>query len=249
MRRFLISLFVLALLASGCGLIEGDSEGSTGHVSRVVDGDTIELADGRKVRYLGVNTPEQGQPFYAEAAAYNEGLVLDQDVRLEFDVDTVDKYGRILAHVFVQDLHVNLELVRQGYANVYTVPPNVRYADELLAAEREARQAQRGLWAASGVPLRLTNLDPVAEWVELSHQGGEPIDLTGYTLKDEANHIYVFDGFSLQPGESVRLYTVSGRDTAAKLYWGIDDKGVWNNDGDTAYLRAPDGALVDLFTY
>jgi micrococcal nuclease len=255
MRRWKWSVIAIAmaLWLVGCDIAQPSRESGEGsqavRVSQVVDGDTIELADGRHVRYLGINAPEHDQPFYQEAKQFNADLVADQLVELEFDVDTIDRYGRTLAHVFVNGTHVNLELLRQGYANVYTVPPNLKYNDEFLAAEREARQQQRGLWAQSGTPLRITALDPVNEWVELVNEGDQPIDLSGYTLKDEANHIYTFDDFYLEPNRSVRLYTSNGRDTDSKLYWGLGIDTVWNNSGDTAYLRDPNGSLVDLYTY
>lgn len=221
----------------------------TGRVSLVIDGDTVQLADGRKVRYLGINTPERGQPFYEEAKALNAELVAGQVVTLEFDLDTIDQYGRTLAHVFVDGTHVNLELVRQGYANVYTVPPNLKYSEDLLAAQRIARERQRGLWAQSGTPVRITALDPLDEWIEFTNQGDQPINLSGYTLKDEANHIYTFGDFTLAAGATVRLYSENGQNSATTLYWGLGTETVWNNNGDTAYLRAPDGSLVDLYTY
>ncbi|UCC61820.1 MAG: thermonuclease family protein [Anaerolineae bacterium] len=248
-----VALLTLALALVGCDLFQaggetGESEERV-RVSQVVDGDTVELANGRKVRYLGVNTPERGQPFYEEAKQFNAELVADKTVRLELDVDTIDQYGRTLAHVFVGDRHVNLELVRQGYANVYTVPPNVKYSEELLAAEREAREEGRGLWALSGAPIRITGLDPVDEWVEFTNQGDAPIDMSGYTLKDEANHIYEFGGFTLGPKWSARLYTGNGQNTDSELYWGMGNETVWNNAGDTAFLRDPEGSLVDVYTY
>lgn len=255
MKRWLwiIALLMLTLSAAGCNPAEPADETSedqdTARVARVVDGDTVELSDGRKVRYLGVNTPERGQPFYQQAKDFNARIVDGKTVWLEFDADTFDKYGRTLAHVFVGKTHVNLELVRQGYANVYTVPPNLKYNEELLAAEREAREHQRGLWAQSGAPIRITDLDPIAEWIELTNQGDQPIDMTGYTLKDEANHIYEFSDFALKPGQSVRLYSGNGQNTSARLYWNLGDTTVWNNDGDSAYLRDPDGSLVDLYAY
>jgi micrococcal nuclease len=252
-RWMWVLMLLLALSSTGCELLRSGEDTSGGkdlvQVRQVVDGDTVELADGRRVRYLGVNTPEQGQPFYEEAKRFNADLVANKMVRLEFDVDTVDQYGRTLAHVFVGDTHVNLELIRQGYANLYTVPPNVKYSDEFLAAEREAREARRGLWAQSGVPIRITDLDPVGEWVEFSNQGAQPIDMTGFTLKDEANHIYEFNAFTLRPDQRVRLYSGDGQDTETRLYWGLGSNTVWNNGGDTAYLRDPDGALVDVYTY
>jgi micrococcal nuclease len=251
MKRWiwLFALVVLALLAVGCEPADEAKSQDAERVARVVDGDTIELNDGRKVRYLGVNTPERGQPFYQQAKDLNAQLVGGKDVRLEFDADTFDKYGRTLAHVFVGETHVNLEMVRQGYANVYTVPPNLKYNEALLAAEREAREQQRGLWAQSGAPIRITALDAVDEWVEFTNQGRQAVDMSGYTLKDEANHIYEFGDFTLQAGQSARLYSGSGRTTSTHLYWNLGDQTVWNNDGDTAYLRDPDGSLVDLYTY
>ena len=255
MKRWMwvLMLLVLALSSTGCELLRSGEDTGGGkdlvQVRQVVDGDTIELADGRKVRYLGVNTPEQGQPFYEEAKRFNADLVANKMVRLEFDVDTIDQYGRTLAHVFVGDTHVNLELIRQGYANVYTVPPNVKYSAEFLAAEREAREEGRGLWAQSGAPIRITDLDPVDEWVEFTNQGAQPIDMTGYTLKDEANHIYEFSAFTLRPDQRARLYSGDGQDTETRLHWGLGRDMVWNNGGDTAYLRDPSGALVDVYTY
>ena len=122
---------------------------------RVVDGDTIDvqLADRvEKVRYIGVNTPEIHHPIKGEepggreAAEVNRRLVAGRHVRLELDVRTRDRYGRLLAYVWLGDTMVNAELVRRGYAQVMTVPPNVRYQDLFLKLQREARDAGRGLW-------------------------------------------------------------------------------------------------------
>jgi micrococcal nuclease len=252
-RLQVVALFVLVWWLSGCDIARPTPtaiESATEYrVRYVLDGDTIELTDGRKIRYLGINTPERDQPYYEQATLFNANLVADQPLRLEYDVVPVDQYGRTLAHVFVGDTHINLELIRQGYANAYTVPPNLKYADEILAAEREAREDQRGLWAQSATPVRITALDPYDEWVELTNQDDLPVDLSGYTLKDEANHIYTFEGFTLGSKEFVRLFSRNGINTDYRLYWGLSNDTVWNNDGDTAYLRDPDGALVDLYTY
>ncbi len=126
-----------------------------GIVVRVVDGDTIHvrLADRiEKVRYIGVNTPEVHHPRRGEeaggreAAEVNHALVSGKRVRLELDVQARDRYGRLLAYVWVDDFMVNAELVRRGYAQVMTVPPNVRYQALFLRLQRDAREAGRGLW-------------------------------------------------------------------------------------------------------
>lgn len=126
-----------------------------GEVVRVVDGDTIHVRLGdrvEKVRYIGVNTPEVHgraggpQPGAVEATALNRALVEGRRVRLELDVRERDRYGRLLAYVWVGDVLVNAELVRRGYAQVMTVPPNVRYQGLFLRLQRDAREAGRGLW-------------------------------------------------------------------------------------------------------
>ena len=129
-----------------------------GRVVRVVDGDTIHVRVGdriEKVRYIGVNTPEVHHPRKGEepggreAAAVNRTLVADRQVRLETDVQLRDRYGRLLAYVFVGDAMVNAELVRRGYAQVMTIPPNVRHQALFVTLQREAREGERGLWRVS----------------------------------------------------------------------------------------------------
>ena len=128
-------------------------------VTRVVDGDTIVVRLGavsEKVRYIGVNTPEVHHPRKGEepggreAAAVNRALVGGKQVQLEFDVRARDRYGRLLAYVWVGQTMVNAELVRRGYAQVMTVPPNVRHQDLFLALQRDARERGRGLWSPAG---------------------------------------------------------------------------------------------------
>jgi endonuclease YncB( thermonuclease family) len=123
-------------------------------VKRVVDGDTIELESGEKVRYIGINTPESvkvNSPvecFGKEANEKNKALVEGKIVRLEKDVSEKDKYGRLLRFVYLEDgIFVNDVLVREGYARVSTFPPDVRFAEQFKLAEREARDNKRGLWA------------------------------------------------------------------------------------------------------
>lgn len=121
------------------------------YVARVIDGDTIELANGERVRYIGIDTPERGQPYYEAAKRFNAQLVQGKHVELEFDVQQRDRYGRLLAYVHVEHngkrVFVNAELVRQGYALAYTVPPNVKYADEFVRLQRIARRRGLGLWS------------------------------------------------------------------------------------------------------
>jgi endonuclease YncB( thermonuclease family) len=116
----------------------------------VVDGDTIKVdLDGEtyKVRYIGMDTPERGRPFYEEATAKNAELLDGQTVLLVKDVSETDKYDRLLRYVFVGDTFVNFELVNQGYAEAATFPPDVSCDSVFRAAETDARSHERGLWA------------------------------------------------------------------------------------------------------
>ena len=115
-------------------------------VAKVIDGDTITLENGEHLRYIGMDTPEKGRPYYGEAKRENERLVGGKRVRLEYDVERTDRYGRTLAYVYVGDVFVNAELVRNGYAKIYTFPPNVKYYKTFLALQKDAREQKRGLW-------------------------------------------------------------------------------------------------------
>jgi micrococcal nuclease len=132
---------------------------ASGVVTRVVDGDTVHVrigGDDEAVRYIGVDTPETVKPgtpvqcFGKAASAYNHRLVEGQQVRLRFDAERRDRYGRLLAYVYRDrdGLFVNAALVRRGYATTLTIAPNTSHARELSALERRARRSRRGLWRA-----------------------------------------------------------------------------------------------------
>lgn len=122
----------------------------TAKVTRIIDGDTVVVfINGKqeKVRLIGIDTPEHGRPYFEEARTKTKELVLGKTVKLEKDVSERDKYGRLLRYLYAGNLFVNAELVKQGYAMVYTYPPDVKYADYFLKLQREAREKGVGLWA------------------------------------------------------------------------------------------------------
>ncbi|MBD3379276.1 MAG: hypothetical protein GF408_02320 [Candidatus Omnitrophica bacterium] len=156
LKRLLILLAVFLLSASGCRA-EKLSVGEY-RVARVIDGDTIRLANGQEVRYLGIDTPESRkrsggawiydpEPFAAEAVEFNAMLVGGKAVTLEFDTRKRDKYGRILAYVRQDGKMVNAMLIRNGYASVYTFPPNVKYLEYLVAQQNAAIEERLGIWS------------------------------------------------------------------------------------------------------
>jgi micrococcal nuclease len=135
----------------GVGQTDHDA---TVEVSRVVDGDTIDISpsvEGRsRVRFIGMDTPEVyfgTQPYGQEASAFAKRELDGERVSLELDVQKIDPYGRLLAYVYLPDGRMfNEVLLEEGYAQVATFPPNVKYKDRFLEAQREARAANRGLW-------------------------------------------------------------------------------------------------------
>jgi micrococcal nuclease len=160
---------LVVVLVRGCGdedgggSVSGDDAGATatadevsGDVVEVTDGDTIEVSlDGEieDVRYIGVDTPEVDpnigvECFGSEASELNRELVEDERVRLVFDAERRDRYGRLLAYVYVGDRFVNAELVRRGYARTLTIEPNDTFAERFARLAQEAANAGRGLWRA-----------------------------------------------------------------------------------------------------
>lgn len=118
-------------------------------VTRVIDGDTIELSDGAKVRYIGINAPEvtkNRECFGEKAKQKNTDLVLNKKVRLEKDVSNKDKYERLLRYVYVDKNFINKTLVEQGFANAATYPPDVKYKDLFVTVQKQAQQKNVGLW-------------------------------------------------------------------------------------------------------
>lgn len=122
-------------------------------VKRVNDGDTIVLQDGRHVRYIGINAPEiahrdhKAEAFGYAAKKYNQSLLRSKKIRMEFDKEKYDRYGRLLAYIFLLDgTFINKKMIEKGYAYALFRHPNVKYDRMLLQAQRDAMSAKHGLW-------------------------------------------------------------------------------------------------------
>lgn len=115
-------------------------------VTYIDDGDTIYLNDGRDIRYIGIDTPEIGEPYYTEATNRNKELVFGKEVLIEYDQQKIDPYGRLLAYVFVNDDLVNLKLVEEGYARAKIFFPDKKYSQLLQEAEKKAQARKIGIW-------------------------------------------------------------------------------------------------------
>jgi micrococcal nuclease len=151
-RVGLVVLGLVLVTLCACGS-ESACGPSAGVVSRVVDGDTVVLQSGERVRYLLVDTPEstsgKSECFGTQARDFNRSLVEGRVVRLHYSEACTDRYGRLLAYVTVDGREVNARLVEGGYACVLYVPPaGESRRSEFKALESSARNAERGLWGA-----------------------------------------------------------------------------------------------------
>ena len=189
-RRFGVFTGIAAILLLTVAVVElRPGHGQDATVTRVYDGDTIEaLVSGRseKIRYIGIDTPEMddSRPAVLEmardAARANRELVGGRTVRLELDVQERDRYGRLLAYVWLGDTRVNEWLVREGYAAASSFPPNLRHQGRLDAAQRDAARADRRLWDGrlAGGPLRM----PDSAYAQVSGHGGNARPGDGETI-------------------------------------------------------------------
>jgi endonuclease YncB( thermonuclease family) len=149
------------------------------YIKRVIDGDTIELRDGKRVRLIGIDTPETVHPdlpvqrFGLEASGYMKKIAEGQYCRLEYEGKSTDYYGRLLAYVYTGSVMLNKEMLDKGYAFVYTKYPFVRMK-EFLLVEQKARHMQRGLWNYTLSDGRLTGI--VKMYGELSLEGRKKFD-------------------------------------------------------------------------
>lgn len=256
----------------GCsdGKCNSSSQGVT--VSAVIDGDTVKLSSGESVRLIGINTPESGQQCYTEAKSKLTDMVLQKEIRLEKDVEDKDQYGRLLRYIYVGNLFVNLEMVKSGYAAAYPYGENAKYDSEFSAAQEQAQQNHIGcMWPQASanyikdkcLSVQLLHYDAAGndnynlndEYVEIKNNCNYDIGMVGWTIKDttsRADHIYTFPSFTLNQSAAVTLYTGQGANTATDLYWGRamgNYAAIWNNDGDTLYMRDAQGNLVLVYAY
>lgn len=164
-KRFTIILMLAIILIAtvvhlgGCAPSSSSLSGAGGASSRetavveaVSDGDSLVLQGGERVRLLGLDAPEAGQPGADTSRGYLEKLLLGKQVRLEKDQTNRDRYGRLLRYVFLDGELVNARLVQDGYAVSRFYPPDGRYRELLERLEKEAEAARRGLWAVGALP-------------------------------------------------------------------------------------------------
>ncbi len=240
-------------------------------VTDVIDGDTIDVARGptsMTVRLIGINAPESDECWSSEATALLAELVGNGPVWLTVDRSVLDQFGRALRYVIDADGNdVGGLLVEQGAAIARSYPPDTANDDRYALLQEAARLDGRGLWAADACG---AGTDPTVaveievhpdadgddnanlndEWVRFTNTGAAPLDLDGWTVRDEsATHRYTFIDVVVPPAGSVTLRTGCGTDTPTERFWCTVDSAVWNNSGDTVFLLDPAGNIVASHHY
>ncbi len=219
-------------------------------VSRVIDGDTIVLASGEKVRLLGINTPEKKDYYYLKAKQKLRELVEGKTIELVFGKTKYDKYGRILAFVFVDELNVNVLMVRLGLASTYMLD-NIPFRKELIEGEKFAKKNELGLWSKSNWVdancLKLIELNAEKEFLKLNNSCNHLIDLNGVSVKDAGRNKYVFNKTQLDFNQTITIHSGKGLDYNNNYYWNTSN--VWNNNGDQLFIRDTNGGLIIHYEY
>ncbi len=240
---FLISLF----LAVNYQFIDYQIEEflnyyESGFVGRIVDGDTA-IINGNSTRLLGINTPEKGERYYQEAKDFLSGLILNKTVEMEYGKDQYDQYGRRLAYITLEEKNINVELVRNGFANIYLLNDK-RYKGELDQAWKECIDEGINLCEKSENKCTCAELREFYDQsVVLYNNCGFDCNLTGWTIKDEGRKKFVFENFILRKGKEVKIIVGNGRDDESALFWEGEEY-VWTKTGDTLFLRDREGKLV-----
>jgi micrococcal nuclease len=256
-------------------VVDGDTmdvryrNGSTDTV-RLLGVDTPEVgAEPEPAEFEGVPDTESGREWLREwghrASEFARAELAGEEVRVVVDrkSDVRGDYGRLLVYVHADGDLFNRVLLEQGYARMY----DSRFSRRANFSDAEARAqiAGAGLWGfGNGTPVDDAGLVVAEvradagdddhenlndEYVVFENAGEEPCDLSGWTVRDEAGHTYVFpDGFRLDPDERVTLHSGDGTDGERELYW-HGDGAVWNNGGDAVIVTGPDGEWVPAEPY
>ncbi len=231
-----------------------------------VDCPEIEADRNKPYEYDSITDLEYLAKWGLKAKEFAEKVLDHGTVYVEFDrlAGLKGYYGRYLAYVYLENgTDFNALLIKNGLARVY-VEGTFEKENEYLKLENYAKTHKIGLWAystytltpkASGVKIAYIHYDapgndwenPNGEYVVIKNYGPNPVNLKGWKLKDRAGHTFTFPDITIQPDESVYVYSGKGVNSENKLYWG--DGAIWNNDGDTAYLYDSSGKLINVYSY
>jgi len=226
-------------------LINFFGEGEVVIVERVIDGDTVVVNDS-SIRLLGINSPEKGKEYYNEAKEFLEEAVLNKNAVLKFGKEKYDKYNRTLAYVFVGNKNLNLELVKNGFANFYFPSGKDIYYNDFKKAweECEINLCEMSEEECADC-IKLKEFDYENEIVVFYNKCDFDCELTEWEIKDEGRKSFVFPKFVLGKEESVKVIVLEEEkaNSESEIFW-IRKDYVWTDSGDTLFLRDGEGKLV-----
>jgi micrococcal nuclease len=244
-----------------------NADGTAATFVYAFDGDSVEVEIGgriEEIRLLGINAPEGDECVGDEARDALIDLLDGHDLILVGDpADDTDRYGRLLRFVYVDGENVNGRMLAEGHA--VTLQGDHRYNDEFVEIGNVSADAGLGMWAPDacgpppppGTTIVAVEHDPPGpdderlndEYVTISNEGTKPLNLAGWTLRDESSqNRYVFNGLNLKPGMSVTVRTGCGEDHHDTVYW-CSDRSIWSNGGDTVIIQDRHGNVADRWAY
>ena len=230
--------FLITLIVAGNYLVFADiyPEREIVIIKRALDGDTIELEDGRIIRLLNINAPEKKKHASDEATNFLKSF---EGKSAGIEITGFERYGRSLGRIYSSE-YINLELVRLGLAHKYLVEDSE--LDEYIDAEKEAMENELGIWERSNYWNCLeTEINKKAEYLIIENKCNA--DLKGWEIKDESTKSYIIK----KSGSELTIYSAKGIDEENELYWGRGD--AWNDDKDSLFIRDNEGLLVYYYSY
>jgi len=213
-------------------------------VKRIIDGDTIVVGNDTHVRLLGINTPEKGEKYYAEAKEFVNNSLYNKTIFIESFGQ--DKYYRELGVVFFEGENFNVKIVENGFANVYILD-NKKYETEFREAWEKCIASEKNLCEKSedecAECIELKELNVKKQEIIFYNKCNFNCDLTNWRIKDEGRKNFIFGKFILENNKEVKIICENKTDSEGILYWKNEDY-VWTETGDTLFLRDENGKLV-----
>ena len=236
---------------------------ATATVTSVYDGDTFTLDTGDRVRLRWVNTPEMkpNEDYGSEARDFAASLLQGKQVELLYGKTLRDGYGRLIAGVTVDGKNLSIELLKQGLAHMFVIPPDATDLAPFIAAQEAARAARRGVWSTSRYQgsLHITSFHANAdgddrenvngEYLRVCNVSADAIDLSGYYITDISGNKFQFPQLVVPAGFTFKLHSGKGAnavDTQAQIAVHLQSADpIWNNKLDRASIYDRYGRVVD----
>ena len=225
-HSFLLAVALTLLIASTVILFSSVKKTETVIIGKVIDGDTVLLEDGRKIRFANINSPEKNTKYATLSINFIKQF---ENSTVEIEILGKDKYNRFLARIYTPS-YLNLDLVKEGLASPFLVEESE--TKDFSKAEEYAIENSKGMWKKSDYyNCFSTDIDEEEEKVYIKSKCNT-LNVNGFLLKDESTKNYIFKNINLT---SIILHSGNGEDNATDIFWNSNGN-VWNNDKDTLYI-------------